>query len=188
MSVTSLQQGISSPHADQARFASEEFSKVSTDLFRSGMALMSGACTIITSNHQGNRAGLTATAVCSVSAEPPRLLVCINRNVWAYQVISASLHLGVNVLDAQQESLAKRFAGMQAGVIGSDRFLEGDWFDSANGVPMLRDALSSFECRVIDEIISGTHSVFMCEVLNISTSTKDASALVYFNRRFVPIN
>lgn len=188
MSITPLQQRIPPTNADKAIFASDKFSKVSKDLFRSGMALMSGACTIITSKHQGNRAGLTATAVCSVSAEPPRLLVCINRNVWAYQVISASLHLGVNVLNAQQENLARRFAGMQEGVIGSDRFLEGNWFDSPNGVPILRDALSGFECRVIDEAISGTHSVFMCEVIDISKSEKDASALVYFNRRFVAIN
>lgn len=155
--------------------------------FRAGMARMSGACTIITAGHQGNRAGLTATAVCSVSAEPPRMLVCVNRNVWAYQVIQASQRLGVNVLDAQHEGLAKRFAGMVQGVSGSDRFLEGDWQDSAHGVPLLRDALVSFEGRVIEETVSGTHSIFLCDVIDVATSDSGASALVYFNRHFVPI-
>lgn len=160
---------------------------VDAGLFRAGMARMSGACTIITSGHQGERAGLTATAVCSVSAEPPRMLVCVNRNVWAYEVISASQRLGVNVLDVQHEVLAKRFAGMVQGVTGSDRFLEGDWADSSNGVPLLRDALVSFEGRVIEETISGTHSIFLCEVIDVATSDSNTSALVYFNRHFVPI-
>ena len=157
-------------------------------MFRAGMARMSGACTIITAGHLGDRAGLTATAVCSVSAEPPRILVCVNHNVWAYQVIVASQRLGVNVLDVQHEVLAKRFAGMVHGVTGSDRFLEGDWADSRNGVPLLRDALVSFEGRVIEETVSGTHSIFLCEVVDVATSDSDASALVYFNRNFVPIS
>ena len=160
---------------------------VDAGLFRAGMARMSGACTIITSGHEGDRAGLTATAVCSVSAEPPRMLVCVNRNVWAYQVIVASQRLGVNVLDVQHEDLAKRFAGMVQGVAGADRFLEGDWGTSAHGVPLLRDALVSFEGRVIEETVSGTHSIFLCEVVDVSTSDSDNSALVYFNRHFVPI-
>lgn len=161
---------------------------VDVGMFRAGMARISGACTIITAGHQGDRAGLTATAVCSVSAEPPRMLVCVNRNVRAHQVIVASQRLGVNVLDVEHEGLAKRFAGMVQGVMGSDRFLEGDWVDSANGVPLLRGALVSFEGRVIEETISGTHSIFLCEVTGVSTSDSDASALVYFNRNFVPIS
>ncbi|CAM3602859.1 flavin reductase family protein [Polaromonas hydrogenivorans] len=160
---------------------------VAAGRFRAGMAKLGGACTIITSSYAGERAGLTATAVCSVSAEPPRLLVCINRNVRAHQVITAGGVLGVNVLDARHETLAMRFAGMVDGVVGGDRFLEGDWADSDNGVPILRDALVSFECHVIDETVSGTHSIFLCEVTDIGTSDSAAHALVYFNRQFVPI-
>lgn len=156
--------------------------------FRSGMSKLGGACTIITSSHEGERAGLTATAVCSVSAEPPRLLVCINRNVRAHQIISEGGVLGVNVLDAHHESLAMRFAGMVQGVVGNDRFLEGDWSHGPSGVPILRDALVSFECRVIEETISGTHSIFLCDVMDVGTSDDSSSALVYFNRNFFPIH
>lgn len=155
--------------------------------FRSGMARMSGACTIITASHNGERTGLTATAVCSVSAEPPQLLVCVNRNVLAHQAISASQRLGVNVLEARHETLAKRFAGMVPGVVGEERFLEGDWTEGEHGAPVLRDALVSFECRVVKESISGTHSIFICEVIGVNIHEEGASALVYFNRCFVPI-
>ncbi len=155
--------------------------------FRAGMARLGGACTIITGSHEGERAGLTATAVCSVSAEPPRLLVCLNRSVRAHGIIARSGRLGVNVLDAQHEDLARRFAGMVPGVVGDDRFLTGDWIDSPQGVPVLRDALASFECRVIEETLSGTHSIFLCEVTGVTTPATSPSALVYFNRSFVPI-
>lgn len=161
--------------------------RVDAGRFRAGMARMGGACTIITAGHAGERAGLTATAVCSVSAEPPRLLVCVNRGVRAHQVIAASGRLGVNVLDARHENLARRFAGMVQGVVGGDRFLEGDWVDSEHDVPVLRGALVSFDCRVIEETVSGTHSVFLCEVTDVAAADGAQSALVYFNRNFVPI-
>ena len=160
---------------------------IGANLFRTGMSRLGGACTIITSSHEGERAGLTATAVCSVSAEPPRLLVCINRNVRAHQIITSGGTLGVNVLDVCHQSLAMRFAGMVDGVFGDDRFLEGNWECGVSGVPILRDALVSFECKVIEETTSGTHSIFLCEVIDVGTSEDSSSALVYFNRNFVPI-
>lgn len=160
---------------------------VAPNLFRSGMSRLGGACTIITSNHVGERAGLTATAVCSVSAEPPRLLVCINRNVRAHQIIASGGALGVNVLDVCHQELAMRFAGMVDGIFGDDRFLEGSWEFGVTGIPILRDALVSFECKVIEETTSGTHSIFLCEVIDVGTSKDSTSALVYFNRNFVPI-
>lgn len=161
---------------------------VDVEAFRLGMAHLGGACTLITSGHEGERAGLTATAVCSVSAEPPRLLVCINRNVRAHHIILASQRLGVNVLATVHESLAKRFAGMVQGVSGEERFHEGEWLESANGVPLLRDALVSFECHVIEQTLSGTHSIFLCEIVGVSVNEDPDKALIYVNRKFVPIS
>ncbi len=72
------------------------------DLFRQGMRRLAGACTIITSVAPGQGregwAGMTATAVASVTADPARLLICVNRSTWAHGIISQSRILGVNVL------------------------------------------------------------------------------------------
>lgn len=160
---------------------------VDVQAFRAGMSRLGGACTILTSCYEGERLGLTATAVCSVSAEPPRLLVCVNSSVRAHEIMANSGRLGVNVLDAGHEQLAKRFAGMVEGVVGADRFNEGDWIESPNGVPVLRDALVSFECQVVEETISGTHSIFLCEVTGVASSNTVGTALFYFNRNFVAI-
>lgn len=174
----------SSPHIMRT-VPAPEASTVDAADFRSGMALLGGACTIITAQHNGERAGLTATAVCSVSAEPPRLLVCVNRNVWAHDLICASGTLGVNVLAPRHESLARRFAGMVGGVTGSERFLEGDWTTGDAGAPLLRDALVHFECTVAEATASGTHSLFLCDVRAVNAHQANQSALMYFNRHFI---
>jgi len=160
---------------------------VDSAAFCAGMARLSGACSIITTSHQGELAGLTATAVCSVSAEPPRLLVCVNENVRAHQLISESGRLGVNVLNGGHEGLARRFAGMVEGVAGAARFEEGNWCEGKNGTPMLCDALVGFECNVIEQTRSGTHSIFLCEVIDVISPEDADSALVYFNRNFVDL-
>ncbi len=157
------------------------------DRFRAGMSLLGGACTVITSRLGDERSGLTATAVCSVSADPPRLLVCVNRSVRAHAVISTSGVLAVNVLGAEHEPLAKRFAGMVDGARGDDRFLAGDWSQRESGSPVLLDALASFDCRVAEQAESGTHSMFLCDVISVETPERSSASLIYFNRRFVSV-
>lgn len=157
------------------------------ELFRAGMAKLGGACTIITSAFQGERAGLTATAVCSVSMEPPRLLVCVNRKTHAHEIIQRSKVLGVNVLASEHEPLARRFAGMTQGVNGADKFHEGDWQIGPIGAPVLPGTLVTFECEVESISTHGTHSVFFCDVKHvhgIENAAATQAALLYFNRNF----
>lgn len=158
------------------------------DSFRVGMSMLAGACTIITTRHGDERAGLTATAVCSVTADPPQLMVCLNRNVRAYELVVNSRALNVNVLAADQIGLAQRFAGMVKDVRGTDRFLEGGWEDGMTGAPVLRDALVSFECRVAEIIPASTHGMFLCDVVRVNTAPPETASLLYYNRRFMQLD
>jgi flavin reductase (DIM6/NTAB) family NADH-FMN oxidoreductase RutF len=72
---------------------------------------VSSVC-VITSVHEGKRYGLTATAMSSVCADPPRLLVCVNKSGVSHDMIAASGAFCVNVLAEQQVQTAKAFAGM----------------------------------------------------------------------------
>lgn len=157
---------------------------VGPERFRAGMSYLGGACTIIASRLGEERAGLTATAVCSITAEPPRLLVCLNRDVGAHEIIARSGVLSVNVLGTRHLKLAQRFAGLAEDVRGDERFLEGGWRTGLTGVPILADALVAFECRVVEDIPASTHSMFLCEVIDVSTPHGDAAPLLYFNRQF----
>ena len=134
--------------------------------------------------HDGEqRAGLTATAVCSVTADPPRLVVFVNKNVVASQVILNSGALCVNVLAGEQEDVAKAFAGMVEGVHGDARFDYGQWRELSTGAPTLDDTLANFDCRVIKVFDESTHHAFLCEVL-ATRERNDGEALIYLNGGF----
>jgi flavin reductase (NADH)/flavin reductase len=159
--------------------------ELNPDQFRQGMRSLSGAVSIITTNCSGERAGLTATAVCSVSASPPRLLVCVNRDVYANEMIIESGVYCVNVLASWQQDLAKRFAGMVKGVAGEERFLEGNWGVGKLGdLPILGGALVSFECEVVESIDSGSHTIFLGDVRAVNVAEAGDDPLMYFDANF----
>lgn len=162
-----------------------QFKPVSDADFRYGMRHFASAVTIVAARDGTQRAGLTATAVCSVTAAPPRLVVFVNKNVLAAQVIINSGALSVNVLSCEQELIAKVFSGMIDNVRGVARFDYGHWYELVSGSPVLDKALVNFDCRVIRIYEESTHHVFLCEVLASRVcQDQDKNALVYFNGSF----
>lgn len=157
------------------------------DLFRTGMRRLAGACTVITTRNprlgRDGWVGMTATAVASVTAEPARLLVCINRSTFAHSVIAASGVLAVNVLGDDALDVARRFAG---GVPPESRFAEGDWQVSASGAPLLASALAGFDCAVSECIAASTHDIFICDVLDVLIRPRGGDPLIYFDGTFLP--
>ncbi|WP_440995985.1 flavin reductase family protein [Arhodomonas sp. SL1] len=152
------------------------------DAFKGGMRRLAGAVNIVATAHEGERNGLTATAVTSLSAEPPRLLACVNLSGRTFQLIAASRRMSVNVLGRDQEDVAKRFAGM-LGEPGSNPFEVTNWDTSARGIPMLHGALASFDCVVEEMLVTHTHAVLIGEVKEV-VATDPEAPLLYMNGRF----
>jgi flavin reductase (DIM6/NTAB) family NADH-FMN oxidoreductase RutF len=138
---------------------------------------VSSVC-VITTIHQGKRFGLTATAMNSVCADPPRLLVCVNKSGVSHEMVISSGVFCVNVLDEHQDKTAKAFAGM----LGRDfdRFSSGEWYELETGAPALKNATAVFDCQVIDQF---SHSIFIGEVLAVS-SGQGRDTLLYGARKF----
>src|SRR5687768_753065 len=134
---------------------------VSLEQFKLGMRLLAGAVNIITSAHGGRRYGMTATAVCSVTADPPTVLVCINKLATTHGVVGKSKVFSVNVLRAEDWELSSTFSGATS---GEGRFKSRDWTRLATGAPVLIDALVSFDCRVVKQLAHGTHTIFLGQV------------------------
>ena len=84
--------------------------------FKKGMRHLAASVTLITTRHRQQRGGLTATAVCSVSAEPPQLLVCVNKTASAHDPIGHAGFFCVNILSPQHRKIAERFAGRKVPV------------------------------------------------------------------------
>src|SRR5690606_37671697 len=109
------------------------------------------------------RAGFTATAVCSVSDQPPTLLVCLNRRSRGTPALRQNGVFCVNTLAAGQEAIADLFAG-RTGAAGEERFKGGEWMTLSTGAPILRSAAVAFDCRTIDVKTVGSHNVFFAVV------------------------
>src|SRR5689334_5742920 len=134
---------------------------VDAEQFKVGMRALAGAVNIITSTHSGHRYGMTATAVCSATAEPPTVLICINKLATTHAAVAKGKVFCVNVLRAEDWELSTSFSGGQT---GEGRFKSRDWTRLATGSPVLIDALVSFDCHVVKTLAHGTHTIFLGEV------------------------
>ena len=152
--------------------------------FRDAMSLLTTAVNVVTTAGDAGTHGFTASAVCSVSDNPPTLLVCMNQSSRSHMSFVDNKVLSVNVLGAQHEHLSNIFASK---LESDERFTHGAWHTLATGAPMLDDALVSFDCEIEQVQAVGTHSVFMCRVVAIKHSERAGEpdeSLVYFNRRY----
>jgi flavin reductase (DIM6/NTAB) family NADH-FMN oxidoreductase RutF len=140
---------------------------------------VSSVC-VITTVCDGERFGLTATAVASVSASPARLLVCVNKSGLSHEKILRSGRFCVNVLTESQDRIAMAFAGI-AGV--ADKFAVGEWTELKTGAPALIDAAACFDCRLASICDQSTHSVLFGDVVAARHMTGE-DALLYGVRRF----
>jgi flavin reductase (DIM6/NTAB) family NADH-FMN oxidoreductase RutF len=149
--------------------------------FRAAMARFPGAVTIVTALHGAERRGITATAVCSVSADPPSLLVCLNRQTGTCAAVHESGLFNVSLLPDEASPIALRFAGV-GGVTGEEKFAAGDWTIDVRGLPVLAEASLSFSCEVAEVTEAGSHSIFIGQIIGMTLGA--APALIYEQSRF----
>jgi flavin reductase len=147
--------------------------------FKDGMRQLSGAVSIVTTLNEGVPAGMTATAVCSLTADPPKLLVCINKSATSYHPIRKTCRFAVNVLSADDVGTARRFS---VGDMKS-RFEVGQWKPLASGNLALESALVTFDCTLCDDIPVETHSIFIGKVEEIVLRAK-SEPLVYLDGQY----
>jgi flavin reductase len=146
-----------------------------------GMARLAAAVNVITTNGDAGRGGFTASAVCSVTDDPPTLLVCVNLKSRQNDLIRANGVLCVNTLSADQTDIAARFATREASI--AERFAGGAWSELVTGAPVLNSALASFDCRVVDRLERGSHAVLFCEVQAVRVK-QGSEPLVYVDRGY----
>jgi flavin reductase (DIM6/NTAB) family NADH-FMN oxidoreductase RutF len=101
---------------------------------------------------------MVATAVCSVSIDPPSIVVGINRSASIWEVISETGRFTVSLLGAHHADLVPLFSGR---LLGEERFLHGSWCDHETRVPYLIDALAVLFCEVDARLDYGSHTLFV---------------------------
>jgi len=114
---------------------------------------------VTTTAADGSDQGMTVSAFCSLSLEPPLVLICIEKTASVHEALTRAPSFVVNVLSAKQEQLARRFA-----IVDIDRF-EGVGFSrSGHGIAVLDDVLAVIECNRVSLLDGGDHTIVVGEV------------------------
>lgn len=152
-------------------------SAVDTDVFRHVVGYLASGVTVVTTRVDGRDHGMTASSVTSLSMNPPMMLACVNNAVPTSSAIERSGRFTVNVLGQSHGDLAHQFASPRA-----DKF-EGVAVErGAADVPRLAEAIASIECEVTEQVIGGTHSIFLGHV--VAATAREGSPLTYFRGGF----
>jgi len=150
---------------------------VSADDFKQALRRWASGVSIVTTRRESGILGITVSSLCSLSLQPPLVLVCIARTAKSHAAIRDRRSFGVNILRADQAALANRAAG-RAGERGA--WLEGvAWRTEATGAPILRDCLGWLDCSLVDQPDGGDHTIYIGRVEAAGGS--DGPPLVWFH-------
>jgi len=146
--------------------------------YRRVLSHLAGGVVIVTTRGAGGEPrGMTATAVCSVSVDPPLVMACMSQAAATHGAVEASGIFALNILPADARDLAQRFASTSADKFSGVRTLAG-----ASGAPLLADALAHCDCEVEEAVTAGDHTIFIGRVLAaVSHEDRPAGPLLYLS-------
>jgi flavin reductase (DIM6/NTAB) family NADH-FMN oxidoreductase RutF len=151
---------------------------IGRDEFRAALGRFpSGVTVVTTKDAEGRFHGITVSAFCSVSLEPPMILVCIEKTSGSHYALLESEFFVVNILAEGQETLSNRFASTSP-----DKFDGVDYRPGPGAIPVLEDAFVTLECRLIHAYEGGDHTVFVG--LIEKSAAKDENPLVYWHGNY----
>jgi flavin reductase (DIM6/NTAB) family NADH-FMN oxidoreductase RutF len=135
--------------------------------FRAAMRRLAASVTVVVANGDNGPVGMAATSVTSLTADPPAVLVCVNRATALHALLVPTAPLSVNLLSRDQQDVSAAFGG---GLPHEQRFAVGTWRETENGLPALDGAQANLSC-VIDAMLAyGTHSIVIARVLKAEVS------------------
>ena len=153
--------------------------------FRTAMRGFAGHVSLITVGTGQEATGLIVTSATSLSAEPPLILVCINRFSSSWPVLQSTGRFGWSALGAADQPIAERFSG-RSGVQGAARYAGADWVE-VEGSSLLVGAPVAFACEVEDMIDKGSHSIVIGRIKALIQS-QGAGILAYHDGAYVQLD
>lgn len=154
---------------------------VDPDLFREALKKFATGVTVVTTAHEGEKHGLTASSFASVSLEPPLILVVLNTESRTHTLLGHSQVFGVSILGAEHEAIARAFAEK-----GTKPFDALAHRSTERGVPILEESIGWLECEVESVFPGGTHQIVVGRVL--SCGSRAGEPLIYFERTYRSLN
>jgi len=139
--------------------------------FLQAMSRTANSVCVVTTDGIGGKAGVTVSAMTSVSAEGPNpsLLICVHGRSRTCEAIQINRRFCANLLSESQAAISESFAG-RTGKTGEDKFDCAEWTTGATGCPVLVGHLAAFDCRLVHSIKVGSHHIFVGEVLDVDVA------------------
>ena len=153
----------------------------SRDLFIKGMRQVASSVAVVTTNGKAGRHGATVSAFSSVSADPPQLLVCLRSASRIAAAVCTNGAFCLNILSYRHQNVAERFSGRHDTTL-SDRFEGIDLSHEEEEDWVLLKGANAFACSISDRLVSGTHTIYLGNVLRIQISSDDP--LTYLQGRY----
>jgi flavin reductase len=150
--------------------------------FREAMSRVATAVHIVTTGGPAGLGGITATAVSSITVEPPMMLFCINKSSRSAARVIENGVFCINTLASSHEDLANIFAGRTDRHL-DERFTTAEWTKLATGAPVLKSAAVVFDCRLIEVKEVMTHLIMIGAVEAVDYC-QQGSSLTYAHRRY----
>lgn len=151
--------------------------------YRDAMSRFAGAVHVATTAGAAGRRGVTVIAACSVSDNPPIVLVCLNRDNPSNDLFLKNGVFALNTLAANQVEVANTFSGLTT-LVGDERFTIGTWDTIESGAPTLKDALAVFDCELVDTKDLATHRVYFGKVVGLRAGGEKTAPLLYHARDY----
>ena len=162
-----------------------EVSVADGKLYRDAMARYAGHVQLVTTTLNGVRRGLAVTAACSVSDNPPTVLVCLNHNNEKNRIFFESGVFALNSLASHHQPLSHAFSGLE-NLTMDERFGRGNWDTLITGAPALVDAVATYDCHTVKLVPHASHTIVIGEVVALRLGGQ-RPALVYLDRAYRPL-
>jgi len=150
---------------------------VDNDLFKELMRRFAAGVTLVTFNENNKFGGLTVSSFCSLSMNPPLVLICIDRKIVSHESLKNSDTFGINICNSGQGKLAWDFANSNIDKNELIKSLPHTLTDS--GTPLLDECLASMECKITEKHEGGDHTIFIGQIEN-GNFDDNSDPLIYY--------
>ena len=152
-----------------------------SEKLRQAMRAWTTGVAIVTSIHEGQQYGMTVNSFTSISLEPPLISVTLKQLTHTHDLVVKSGMFAVTILAAEQQELSMRFAGKLPNI--TDRFDGVQTERLFSDIPVFKNGLAFFHCRVVNSMPVGENTLFVAEVI-AAQGEGAGDPLVYHNREY----
>lgn len=162
--------------------------QIDGEAFRDVMGRFATGISVVTTiDDDGLPAGITVSAMSSVSLDPPLVMVALARKRLITPIVAARGRYAVNVLRHDQQALSDCFAHAPVRP-GREEFCGAPWHPGRTGLPLLDGTLGALECSIVQTISVGDHELFIAQVDSLRIASEEGDPLLYFQRQYLRVD